>query len=377
MKEKDKILYIGGFELPDKNAAAHRVLSNAKILRELGKEVVFIGITNESNGINNLMNPKVIQGFKCYCLKHPNNLKEWFYYLTNTDLYINIIKKEKNTKAIIFYNFQSIVMSGLMKYCNKNKIKCYSDVTEWYSAIGYGLLYYLLKSFDTWYRMRVLQKRQDGIIAISRYLEKYYERYTNTIYVPPLVDKSEVKWNETFEKSKDYLNIIYAGIPGLNKKDCIDKLIEAIPYVKRKIRFDIIGISKSEYLTLYPNHKIKLENNNEIVFHGKISHLDTLRLVKQANYSCFFRNDDRVSLAGFPTKFVESISSGTPVLTNNTSNLREYADGMINGIILKDINPQTIAECINQLPLFMPVDKNLFDYHNYIDTFENLFKSES
>ena len=30
--EKGTILYIGGFELPDKNAAAHRVLSNGKIL---------------------------------------------------------------------------------------------------------------------------------------------------------------------------------------------------------------------------------------------------------------------------------------------------------------------------------------------------------
>ena len=38
----DEIIYIGGFELPDKNAAAHRVLGNAKILRELGYKVILI-----------------------------------------------------------------------------------------------------------------------------------------------------------------------------------------------------------------------------------------------------------------------------------------------------------------------------------------------
>ena len=38
---KGSIIYIGGFELPDKNAAAHRVLNNAKIIRELGYEVFF------------------------------------------------------------------------------------------------------------------------------------------------------------------------------------------------------------------------------------------------------------------------------------------------------------------------------------------------
>ena len=28
-KEKGTVLYVGGFELPDKNAAAHRVVNNA------------------------------------------------------------------------------------------------------------------------------------------------------------------------------------------------------------------------------------------------------------------------------------------------------------------------------------------------------------
>ncbi len=41
---KGTILYVGGFELPDKNAAAHRVLSNGKIFRELGYNVVFIDV---------------------------------------------------------------------------------------------------------------------------------------------------------------------------------------------------------------------------------------------------------------------------------------------------------------------------------------------
>ena len=39
---KKTVLYIGGFQLPDKNAAALRVLGNAKILTELGYRVVFL-----------------------------------------------------------------------------------------------------------------------------------------------------------------------------------------------------------------------------------------------------------------------------------------------------------------------------------------------
>ena len=32
---RDTIIYIGGFELPDKDAAAQRLVANAKIFKEL------------------------------------------------------------------------------------------------------------------------------------------------------------------------------------------------------------------------------------------------------------------------------------------------------------------------------------------------------
>ena len=43
-KTKKAILYIGGFELPDKNAAAQRVVANGKLFTELGYSVYYIGV---------------------------------------------------------------------------------------------------------------------------------------------------------------------------------------------------------------------------------------------------------------------------------------------------------------------------------------------
>ena len=37
------VIYAGNFELPDKNAAAHRVVNNAKLFKELGFDTVFLG----------------------------------------------------------------------------------------------------------------------------------------------------------------------------------------------------------------------------------------------------------------------------------------------------------------------------------------------
>ena len=39
------ILYLGGFELLDKIAAAQRVMAHAKLLREMGVVVSFTGIS--------------------------------------------------------------------------------------------------------------------------------------------------------------------------------------------------------------------------------------------------------------------------------------------------------------------------------------------
>ena len=47
MSGDKQIIYWGGFELPDKNAAAHRVMANAKLFRQFGYEVVFLGMSSE------------------------------------------------------------------------------------------------------------------------------------------------------------------------------------------------------------------------------------------------------------------------------------------------------------------------------------------
>ena len=66
-----KILYIGGFELPDKNAAAHRVLAIAKGLRDSGNEVVFMGVSKDNRETDVLKTKSVVQWFITYSVPYP------------------------------------------------------------------------------------------------------------------------------------------------------------------------------------------------------------------------------------------------------------------------------------------------------------------
>ena len=267
--DKGTILYIGGFELPDKNAAAHRVLSNAKLFRLLEYNTVLIGVDkSRTENIGVLNTKKVIAGFVTYSIKYPTNMKQWIEYISKIDDYIEIMQSLSNLKIIVCYNFPAIALERIRKYCRKNGLKCIADVTEWYTGLGRSIPVKIVKGIDTFLRMRIIHKKIDGLIVISRYLEHYYNKCKDVVYIPPLVDLNEKKWENKQEKSSDILYLVYAGNPG--KKDRIDFLIEALSQVQRKYQLDIIGIEKNEYVSLYNCEMPHLDQNHIINFHGRL-----------------------------------------------------------------------------------------------------------
>jgi glycosyltransferase involved in cell wall biosynthesis len=77
-------------------------------------------------------------------------------------------------------------------------------------------------------------------------------------------------------------------------------------------------------------------------------------------------------MAGFPTKFVESISCGVPVIATNSSDLADYIDsGCRNGYI---VETQKFEEAMNDIlnsKRDIPVDDELFDYRKYVKAAES------
>lgn len=369
---KGSVLYIGGFELPDKNAAAHRVLNNAKLFRTIGYDTVFVGVTREKEISKNIFETKVnIQGFICYSIPYPGNIKEWFTYITDITVYRNIIRLIEDIVAVVCYNFPAFAMNKMKLFCKKNSIFCLADITEWYGGKGRSLPLKIIKDVESYYRMHVVHKKLDGLIVISKYLEDYYKE-CYVVRIPPLTDLTEEKWENKYSKSADTLQICYAGNPG--SKDKVSVLISAVAKIHRDLRIDIIGISRENYLKQHPEHNEILEDIR-IVFHGCLPHTTTLEYVKKANYSCFFREKNRVTMAGFPTKFSEAVSSGTPVITNDSSDIADYIRYNKNGCIVSDLSAETIANEIEKIGCFMEVNRETFDYRQYEEVFEKWFSS--
>lgn len=387
---KKQIFYIGNFELPDKNAAAHRVINNAKALRELGYEIIFIGIHKENE---NAIKKQLYFDFVCYSLPYPKGTVQWIKNILNIKNYLSIINKYQNMHSIVLYNMPSFVIYKFKNYVRANNLKIFSDCTEWnQNSINVNFFLSLFKIFDSNLRMLYLNKKLDGIISISNYLHQYYNSKTNySIIIPPLVDLLDEKWGVEDVKVNNFIEIVYAGgafsIKDKYVKDRLDIVVCALSILKDKnynFVFKVIGCTKDEFLHFYPMYINEISNLNEsIIFLGKITHLSAINIIKNASYSIFLRDENKVTKAGFPTKFVESISAGTPVLTNKNSNVFDYLDNGINGFM---INTESIDTVVTSLipALSISIDKlnemksvtfnsQIFYYKNYINNFKQLF----
>ena len=165
----DIVLYIGGFELPDKNAAAHRVLNNAKIFSEMGLNTVFIDVQRDNSKID-----KSNLGFEVHTLdirSTANKVKRDISIKKFCEIYN---KYQNNIVAVVTYNYPAIALNRIRKFCKKRNVKLIADVTEWYGD-DFRNIYKVLEYILIKIRVERIQKKLDGIIAISGFLYKYYE----------------------------------------------------------------------------------------------------------------------------------------------------------------------------------------------------------
>lgn len=383
---KPIILYVGGFSLPDKNAAAHRVLANGKILEQSGYDVHYIGVNYEKNlqkgRYEKLSAHQAETGY-------PKKLFDWLCYLGSIDYISEYIKNELPEKpvAVFCYNYPAVALMKLHKYCKKQQIKIISDCTEWYQPTG-NLLFRLLKGGDTSLRMRYVHPKLDGMIAISRYLFDYYsKRMKNVVLIPPLKNADEEKFKKAELPYDEVVRFVYAGSPG-DAKDKLPLLMEPLSRVAEELKdkvfqFDIIGLTEEQYQKSF---QCELPENlkNTVCFLGRLPHEEVIQRLQRASFSVFVREDSLVTRAGFPTKFAEAITCGTPVVTNASSNITDYLVEGENGFLLDILSPEASYRKLFEI-LLLDSDKirrmketcresKLFHYEKYSEEILQLLK---
>ena len=360
---KGVVLYLGGFILPDKNAAAQRVVGIAKGLRELGFEVVF------ANGVDGLSPDarceKQYFGFKT--LEYGREPATDYLVTAKTALRtIDFIAPDH----VIVYNYPAASLNRIIKHCRKKGIRCIADVTEWSTAASGSVIYRTIKKLDTLYRMKTVHKKTDGVIAVSRYLFDYYRDRVRTVVIPPTVDIKDKKWETSGDKKKAATELVYAGSPSA-VKERLDLIVDAVEKAadSADVRVDVLGITEEQFAKIYRRSGPAPAS---VRFLGRVDHKEAIEAVKKADWSVIIRDNNRVVRAGFPTKLVESISCGTPVIANRFSDVDLYLDES-NGVIAEDTDslPEVIRQCTQKT---VSPNRELFDYRNYLEALKTVFE---
>lgn len=370
---KGTIIYIGGFEMPDKNAAANRVLNNAKAFVELGYKVVFCGVDHDiKEDVSEVIK---FNEFESWPSKYPTSTIEWIKEQTSFKHIEDVLSKYDNIRFIIGYNMHAIPLRNLEKWCKAKRVKLIIDATEWYPnkfSLKPGKL---VRWADTNLAMRWYQKKADGVIAISSLLEKYYKKsVSNTIIIPPLVDAKESKWSLPVKISSKTIEFTYTGRAG-NGKDIVKDKIDIVINVMTKlpatanIHFSVVGMTRKECEAMFEGMSEKIDFlGNKIDFYGKVSHEESVQFLRNSDYCIFLRERNRQNMAGFPTKFAECLTTGIGVVVNDISDIASYFP-IENSILIKDIDEvsvgDAISRCINNGKVKHDA-KEVFDFNRYL-----------
>lgn len=363
LQKKKCVIYLGDFDLRNQNVQAHLVNNNAKILNRLGFRVAFIGVNREAvhEEIGKL--PKIDVGDDNSYLEVENTftVKGILKYRSTANCIMTFMDEVAEVLDVQFViSYQSptyaLVIKRVAKWCRMNGAKYIVNSADLPIFSSQPILRRAVMFWNWHYLHKTNKRYADGIIAVSRYIERFYHKDgIPSVIIPPLFDNYA---DNDFELA-EIPTFVYAGTPFILKKninaagmkDRLDIIVDlCLQLTKNNVNYRllIIGITKELYVTCIPRQKNELANNKDIQFMGRYSHEDTMKAVKNSDYMINYRDINIMNEAGLSTKLVESVSLGTPVVMNSVGDSFLYLREGITGYELSG-NPDKDIVLIKSL----------------------------
>lgn len=351
---REWIAYVGPFRFPWGQAGSRRVYGNARTLTSLGYDVR-VGCGENESPLREIKREEMNGATLSWCglseLPPKNSTifrKAWtqiFSWGSNTVRWLST--QNPRPAFVILYGGLSAFAWRVQKWCRENGVPFIVDVVEWYdpkqlSGGRYGPLY-----LSSQFALKQIYPKADGLIVISSFLERCFSgKKLPTVIIPPTTD--DISPPVTPLSADDHLRLVYAGTPG--HKDLLSAVIPAVISTNdagHKVELLIIGPTPKEVVVLSKNVRLP----RFITAIGSIEQTKVKEYVSVSDFSILIRPSERFTNAGFPTKFVESIAAGTPVIGNCTSDICRYLIDGENGIVARGISSSEIAEAITRAAL--------------------------
>lgn len=343
---RNEILYIGTFKPPDRDAGAVRVRAVADALNVAGYAVTLIG--------DDYTGPQAIDTTVAPMRRLSVAMMRSLDLLITSSSYFKKIDSidRQRVAAVICYRGSVALIWRLLHYCRIQAVPLIIDSGDWYKTshvLGGRLGPFAL---DSELRMRWMNIRAGNVICDSSFLFQYYSsKGCNVIRVPtPVGREASQSYSGSLrvqESQADQLTLVYAGFPG--QKELFAEIIAAVQSSIRrgvKVSFKIVGVTEDELLAIVSKGGGQLQNFDGITCYGRLARPAALKIVAASDFTVILRPQERFANAGFPSKLVESLSLGVPVMANATSDIAEYLRDGQDGYLLGDATAGALEDAI-------------------------------
>lgn len=352
------VVYVGPFAFPEGGAGARRILGNAQSLVAAGYQVLILSGQTAADDAVRAVGDGIFLASTSE--RDGEHLPNWL----RLGRYIGMGAKSRRwldafaarPDAVILYSGYTPYILQLKPWCRARGTPLIFDAVEWYTAAS--PLRFLASPYlwQTEFAMRTLLPRLDGVIAISRFLEsRYVSAGVAVCRVPPTLDVAAVVPGAGSRERR--LSLVYAGTPG-KTKDQLNEIVAAVLALDRdgeRLVLNVYGPTPEEVLAL---PALAGRAAAAVVAHGPVTQGTAMQAVGEADFSVLTRRPDRVSTAGFPTKFVESLAMGTPVIANLTGDLDEHLVDGVNGLVCDSYTADSVGRALARALVLTPADRH-------------------
>lgn len=351
------VAYVGPFPYPSGAAASRRVLGVAQSLVLGGMDVVIAsGAACDSTRVEQEPGISWCHLGERVAEHWPQPLRRFRYALMGARTVEWLMAQPVPPVAVILYSGYTPYLQRLLPWCRRNGVRLLFDAVEWYepeSRLGYLTSPY---QWNIEWAMRRLIPKVDGVIAISSYLARYYRNLDLPVAIVPATTRDiagDITTGPWLESKT--LRLVYAGSPGGNK-DLLGTVLHAVRHVAdagADVQLTVAGPQVADVAALLGVSA--LDGLDWLRALGPLSYEGARHEVATADFSVLLREDRRLAHAGFPTKFVESFASGTPVIANVTSDLGQHLRHGQTGLVCADSSEAAMMECLQEA-LVMPLE---------------------
>lgn len=356
-----KILYIGQIAIEGSASCTH-VRNRARFFNNIGYEVYGLSECpkNECDKVEDTDFLKYVY-MKPFHGKGKVRGAGWIAdQFLGIHTYNEIIRALKfiSPDIIILYELNSIVVEERIRaYCEKHNIRLIIEVTEWMEVENRKEIATRGIVWQKDIQKRYIDKRCGNIIAISEFLYEHYRNQgCNVIKLPPLVydfaDKDQIFRDRDVVKLHQ-VKLVFAGTTDF--KDYLEPMLKAIRKINNneiKIIFDVVGPSPDAIESML---ECSSPTQYGINCYGRLSHENTLSIVRKADFSVLMRENKRYAKAGVSTKFVEAMSLAVPSICTAVGGTDAFVSDGVDGILIKD---NSVHEVLDKLVQIVNMDSS-------------------